>query len=112
MSYISSLKLHNFRCYDSAKIEEVHGGMVVLSGLNGAGKTNALEAISLLAPGRGLRGAKPIEIQKFDDGSPWGISAAVQMGCEEVRLGTGIDPENEKRRIVRINGENVKSQNA
>ena len=32
-------------------------GFVVLTGENGAGKTNVLEAVSLLAPGRGLRRA-------------------------------------------------------
>ncbi len=112
MSYISSLKLHNFRCYAGGKISDLSGGMIVLTGENGAGKTNILEAISLLAPGRGLRGSKPLEIQNLDDGDAWGISACVQMDYEQVRLGTGINPENQKRRIIRINGETVKSQSA
>ena len=59
MSYISSLRLSNFRCYDSARLDDLSSGMIVLSGANGAGKTNVLEAVSLLSPGRGLRGAPP-----------------------------------------------------
>jgi hypothetical protein len=63
MSHISALKLHNFRCYSAAALEELSSGLIVLYGPNGAGKTNVLEAVSLLSPGRGLRGARPLEIQ-------------------------------------------------
>ena len=53
---IRRLTLTNFRSYHSAQIE-VGAGSVVLVGPNGAGKTNLIEAISFLAPGRGLRRA-------------------------------------------------------
>ena len=46
----------------------------IIAGPNGAGKTNVMEAISLLAPGRGLRGAKLAEFQKFGCGVPWAVS--------------------------------------
>jgi DNA replication and repair protein RecF len=57
MSHIHSLSLTSFRNYDSAFIDKLSSKFVVLIGENGAGKTNCLEAVSLLSPGRGLRGA-------------------------------------------------------
>jgi DNA replication and repair protein RecF len=53
---ITRLTLTDFRNYASLRLG-VDAGLVALTGANGAGKTNILEAISLLAPGRGLRGA-------------------------------------------------------
>lgn len=111
MSYIQTLKLSHFRCYNTAKLENISPGLIVLCGPNGTGKTNILEAISILTPGRGLRGAKPIEIQNTQSSPPWATSAQVQTAFGPVQMGTGIDPKTEKR-IVRINGQNEKSQNA
>lgn len=111
MSRLSNLKLSNFRCYTSEKLEGLSGGLIVLSGANGAGKTNILEAISLLSPGRGLRGARAGDIQKNDSDNPWAVSGLVQTRYEQIQLGTGIDPNTEKR-TVRINGQNAKGQNA
>ncbi|HEY0164838.1 MAG TPA: AAA family ATPase, partial [Sphingomicrobium sp.] len=54
--HLTRLSLTDFRSYRSALIEP-GPGFVLLSGDNGAGKTNMLEAVSLLTPGRGLRGA-------------------------------------------------------
>ncbi len=108
---LSSLKLSSFRCYDVQSIDDLSDGLIVLSGANGAGKTNVLEAISLLSPSRGLRGAKAGEIQKNNNDAPWAVSGLVQTKYEQVRLGTGLDPNTEKR-VVRINGQNAKGQNA
>ena len=55
--FIEKLNLSNFRCYEKLSVK-VDKGPVVLTGPNGSGKTNILEAISYLVPGRGLRGAK------------------------------------------------------
>ena len=66
MSYLSQLKLQNFRCYEKAVLDGLSSGLIVLHGQNGAGKTNVLEAVSLLSPGRGLRSAKAPEFQKRD----------------------------------------------
>ena len=52
-----SLSVQNFRNYDACRIE-IDAPKVLLLGENGAGKTNLMEAVSLLAPGRGLRRAK------------------------------------------------------
>ncbi|MBL4805134.1 MAG: AAA family ATPase, partial [Alphaproteobacteria bacterium] len=111
MSQITTLKLHNFRCYQEAELKDLEAGLVVLYGPNGAGKTNILEALSLLVPGRGLRGAKMMEIQCQDSGQPWAVSASLQAPYGPVQLGTGLDAKTEKR-VIRINGENARGQSA
>ncbi len=111
MTFIRNLKLHNFRCYPNAALEDLSSGLVVLHGSNGAGKTNVLEAVSLLSPGRGLRGAKNLEIQCQGEGQPWAVAASAQTDYGPVQLGTGLDSKTEKR-VVRINGENARGQNA
>ena len=64
---VSRLSLTDFRSYASALIEP-GPGFVLLSGENGAGKTNLLEAVSLLSPGRGLRGAALSEMARIGGG--------------------------------------------
>lgn len=94
------LSLADFRSYAEALI--VPGpGLVVLTGENGAGKTNILEAVSMLAPGRGLRGAALSEMAR--QGGPGGWSVAAELD-EATNLGTGTRPDAPERRIVRING--------
>lgn len=110
MAYISSLKFQTFRCYDSAKISDLAAGLVVLYGANGAGKTNVLEALSLLTPGRGLRSAKALEIQCHSAPSkPWAVAGEVKTPYSITKLGTGIDPATHKR-TVRIDGQTVRAQ--
>ncbi|MCB9982712.1 MAG: DNA replication/repair protein RecF [Rhodospirillales bacterium] len=115
MTFIRNLKLHNFRCYPEAALEDLRTGMIVLHGDNGAGKTNILEAISLLSPGRGLRGAKNLEIQCQEapkgTGNPWAVAAQVQTEYGPVQIGTGLEPSGDKR-LIRVNGENVRGQMA
>lgn len=112
MTFISQLRLSQFRCYDSAALDDLASGLVVLYGPNGAGKTNVLEAVSMLAPGRGLRGAKITDMQRMDATDGWAVSALVETGAYgAVRIGTGRDPASDKR-IVRINGETVRAQNS
>ncbi|MEO8558101.1 MAG: AAA family ATPase, partial [Rhodospirillales bacterium] len=60
---VRQLRLTGFRCYAALRLD-TQPGCVVLSGANGAGKTNILEAVSLLAPGRGLRRAKLEEMAR------------------------------------------------
>ncbi len=76
----------------------------LLVGDNGAGKTNVLEALSLLAPGRGLRRAALPEIPAKDGDASFAISA--ELGGE-VMLGTGVRPERPGRRVVQVNGAEV-----
>jgi DNA replication and repair protein RecF len=109
MAYVSSLKLHNFRCYADARLDDLAPGFVVLAGPNGAGKTNVLEAVSLLSPGRGLRTAKILEIQCRDAGAPWAVSTTITDKNGSVQIGTGLDAQTEKR-IIRLNSEAVRGQ--
>ena len=111
MSYLRSLTLSNFRCYGSARLDDLSAGLIVLYGANGAGKTNVLEAISLLSPGRGLRGARAMEIQSQNHGDAWAVAAELATSYGPIKLGTGLDAENDKR-IIRVNGQNVRGQNA
>lgn len=107
---ITSLTLENFRNYRTLSLE-LPPHPVVLRGHNGAGKTNILEAVSLLSPGRGLRAAKLKEIDRKDSTTfPWVVAANVTMNAENSFIGTGRDGESTAdKRVVKINGERVKS---
>jgi len=111
MSYLSSLKLHNMRCYAQAGLGSLERGLLVFYGANGAGKTNILEAVSLLTPGRGLRGARNIDIQNTAANEAWAIAADVETRFGTAKIGTGIDPKTEKR-LVRINGQDARGKSA
>ena len=67
-------------------------GPVVLTGANGAGKTNLIEAISLLAPGRGLRRATMEELAFSEGDGAWAVNAELEGMLGLATLGTGIDP--------------------
>ncbi|WP_448663082.1 DNA replication/repair protein RecF [Sphingomonas sp. CJ20] len=99
---VSRLVLTNFRNHADAVLAP-GSGFVVLSGENGAGKTNILEAVSLLAPGRGLRRAALSEMAR--QGGPGGFGVAATLG--DVEIGTGTQPDAPERRVVRINGAGV-----
>jgi DNA replication and repair protein RecF len=87
---IRRLTLSNFRSYHAAQID-VRDGLVVLTGANGAGKTNLLEAISFFAPGRGLRRATLDEVAFAEGDGAWGVSADVEGALGLATLGTGIE---------------------
>ncbi len=97
---VSRLILTDFRSY-AAAVVEAGPGFVVLTGENGAGKTNVLEAVSLLAPGKGLRGASLSEMARSD--GPGGFAVAARLD-NDVEIGTGATPAAPERRQVRING--------
>jgi len=102
---IRRLSLANFRSYHAANIS-IDADLVVLVGPNGAGKTNLLEAISFLAPGRGLRRATLEEVAfneaDGESASSWAVSAEVQGTLGLVTLGTGIDtPLGDQTALVR-----------
>ena len=97
---IARLTLTDFRSYGEAALDP-GPGFVVLTGDNGAGKTNILEAVSLLAPGRGLRGAALGEMA-WSDG-PGGLGIAARL-AGDTELATGTLATAPERRQVRING--------
>ena len=97
---VTRLALRDFRSYADAVITAAPG-LVVLTGENGAGKTNILEAVSLLAPGKGLRGATLGEMARQDGPGGFAVAARLVDGTE---IGTGTQAASPERRIVRING--------
>jgi len=106
--YIERLTLTDFRNYARLRLD-VGPGPVVLTGANGVGKTNLLEAISFLAPGRGLRGAKLSLVGR--QGQPivhWGVAARVAGPDGPADIGTGVTPIAPERRTVHINGQPAK----
>lgn len=121
---VRRLTVSRFRNYRTLKLELDHAP-VVLTGQNGAGKTNLLEAVSFLAPGRGLRRARlgeidqvatetPIGARPNDISNVWAISAEIEGAFGHARIGTGRDPvaadTGSDKRLVRIDGVPAKSQ--
>jgi DNA replication and repair protein RecF len=113
MLSLHKLNLSHFRNYETLRLDAGGARMVVLTGDNGAGKTNLLEAISLLTAGKGLRHADIRDIgSRADATAPWAVSAEVETpDGDKLRIGTGIDLQ-KNRRIVRIDGRDAKSQAA
>ncbi|CAN7588243.1 DNA replication/repair protein RecF [Neorhizobium tomejilense] len=107
---LSRLKLTDFRNYAEAALP-LDGRHVVLTGENGAGKTNLLEAVSFLSPGRGLRRAVLSDVTRVGAAGGFTIFADVDGMDGEVSIGTGIEPgEGESvTRKLRINGTPAKS---
>lgn len=108
---LHKLNLTQFRSYEALRLDLKGARLVALTGANGAGKTNILEAVSLLVPGRGLRGADLLEMKNRNAGPEdlWAVAAEVETAAgEHLRVGTGLDRE-AKRRLVRIEGREAKS---
>ena len=102
---LDRITLASFRNHAASRLDgSAHFNLLV--GENGAGKTNVLEALSLLAPGRGLRRAPLAEMALAGGPGGFAVSAALDCGDgrEPVRLGTGAAPERPGRRIVQVNG--------
>ncbi len=105
MASIDQLRLTDFRSYDRLDLD-LRPGPVVLFGANGAGKTNLMEAVSLLSPGRGLRGAGLDALARVENGrtaDAWGVTAVL---ADETRVSVGQVPGAPRRRSVRINRAN------
>lgn len=100
---VSRLVLTDFRNHADAVLSP-GAGFVVLSGENGAGKTNVLEALSLLAPGRGLRRAPLSEMARQGGSGGFGVAARLGQESDNVDIGTGTQSGAPERRLVRING--------
>jgi DNA replication and repair protein RecF len=87
---VCRLTLTNFRNYHAATLE-AGARTMVLVGANGAGKTNLIEAISFLAPGRGLRRATLDEVAFSEGDGSWAVSAEIEGALGLATLGTGIE---------------------
>ena len=109
---VTRLRLSEFRCYASLVLD-VTPKPVVLFGANGAGKTNLLEALSFLVPGKGLRGAALAEAARTGSQSgAWAVAATVATPDGPIDVGTGRDTNQggADRRVVRIDGETRRGQ--
>ena len=109
---VTRLALSAFRTYASATLE-VDARPVVLTGENGAGKTNILEALSLLSPGRGLRGTALSDSARrlageAEAAGPWAVAATVEGPDGAFDIGTGLqaapDGRLTERRVAHVNG--------
>jgi DNA replication and repair protein RecF len=106
---VNTIRLTAFRNYETATLV-FDGRHVVLTGENGSGKTNLLEALSLLSPGRGFRRAVYADAVKAGTDAGFAIFAQIEGMEGEVEIGTGIGPGGEAgTRRVRLNGTETKS---
>jgi len=108
---VTDLRLGDFRNHVAARIAG-DGRHVVLAGENGAGKTNVLEALSLLSPGRGFRRARLDEMARIGSTGAWSVFAELDGPDGVVRIGTGsegVGEDETRARRVRIDGEPARS---
>lgn len=117
--HIERLTVTEFRNYRHARLDlppPDTAQAIILIGRNGAGKTNLLEAISLLSPGRGFRRARLGDIGRIGGSGLWGVAAKLRRNNALVELGTGMERiapasgengEVSERRRVRIDGQNT-----
>jgi DNA replication and repair protein RecF len=101
---IKRLRLSHFRSYSYLDLN-LHAKHIVLSGQNGAGKTNILEAISFLSPGKGLRKSKLSDVGQFGQSEPWAVFAEILDDNDVITVATGQDPDNLSRRVVKVHGD-------
>lgn len=100
MTALTRLRLKDFRNYETLALD-LDGRHVCLFGANGAGKTNLLEAISQLGPGRGLRSAKLTELTRHGAPEGWTVSATL----DDRRIGVGLETEGTgAKRVIRLDG--------
>ncbi|MDE2574705.1 MAG: DNA replication and repair protein RecF, partial [Rhodospirillales bacterium] len=103
------LTLSEFRSYPMLSWHPP-AGIVGVSGANGSGKTNLLEAISLLVPGRGLRGARIGELRRHG-AAAWAVAGRFETPGGPVDIGTGTPPDGTaERRVFRLDGAAPRSQ--
>ncbi len=89
--FLAQLTISHFRSHRRARLE-FDGRPVVLAGHNGSGKTNIIEAVSLLSPGRGLRRAAPDEIMRKPETLGWKLRAEIFTPNATRRIETWAEP--------------------
>lgn len=109
MPRLLKLTLSNFRNYERL-VWSPDASLLVLTGENGSGKTNLLEAVSLLSPGRGLRAAPLTQFGRMG-ATNWGVSARIKTEDEFLELGTGTQGGQERpRRVFLLNGRQIRGR--
>lgn len=132
-SGVNRLTLTDYRNYASLRIDS-HIGPIVIFGENGSGKTNILEALSFLSPGRGMRSARLSDIKRFipqiaASGSlsfvtplNWAVAAEITNKDNSHLLATAVEKTTKEvedsegnrsfeRRIAKIDGNKISNQN-
>lgn len=113
--WLARLALTDYRNYGQAALP-LGPQSVVLVGSNGAGKTNILEAVSMLGTGRGLRGAAYGDLARLNGPGGWTVSARLMRDGAEIAIGTGQPPTAQggtpSGRVVRIDGETTSGSGA
>lgn len=128
-SGVKRLTLTDYRNYKNLRIN-AEISPIVITGENGSGKTNILEAVSFLTPGRGLRSSKLSDIKRirsteeiddFNTENAWSVAADILKNNEEISIGTAVqrvirensddeDIHKFDRRIVKINQQKITQQ--
>lgn len=107
---IKKLSLNKFRNHSSLTLDNLNE-TILISGANGAGKTSILEAISLLAPGNGLRKANILEMQNnqisFND-TPWNVHA--KLNNSNISISYETKDQNKNSKLIKIDGEKIRQQ--
>jgi DNA replication and repair protein RecF len=105
MTALTRLALTDFRNYASLTLD-LTGAPVCLYGANGAGKTNLLEAISQLGPGRGLRTAALPDMTRKGASGGWTVSGTLASGR---KIGVAFAPSDKSARQMRLDGSAAKA---
>lgn len=112
---VAQITLSSFRNYGGLRVLS-KGAPVVLTGTNGSGKTNLLEALSLLVPGRGLRRSALSDFQNRMTSEPWAVAVDLRTDTGPLHIGTGRDTaandSEGERRTVHIDGKPARGQNS
>lgn len=116
IKFISNLKVINFRSYKELDFKSLDKN-IVLVGENGSGKTNLLEALSLIAPGRGLRSSDKakffrISNENLNREKSWAVHLKLIHNDEMVEISTGISSSLKTHnpfRTFSVNGKIIKS---
>lgn len=96
---VRRLTLTDFRNYESLRLEPQRS-LIALTGANGAGKTNLLEAISLLMPGRGLRGVEFQTLARINGSGHWAVAAAITTPQGDMQIGTAWQRDEEGEAVA------------
>jgi DNA replication and repair protein RecF len=110
---VKRLTVTDFRCFTRVVLD-LDQRPVALFGLNGAGKTSLLEALSMVTPGRGLRAAPLADLRRRSapPEALWGVAVEVDGYGGPVSLGAGAAAPGSTRRALRIDGQAARGQAA
>lgn len=98
---LHKLDLQNFRSHKKLSLD-LNAPSIIITGINGSGKTNILEAISLFSVGKGIRGANIQQQLCFDSGNFWSVKADLNLMQGQCQIGTIYDSLNSSKRIIKI----------